>query len=293
MTINQSDIPPHIDERVPRAMTIAGSDSGAGAGIQADLKTFAAHGVYGTSVITAVTAQNTTSVLAIAEVPEEVIIHQIDGVIEDIGTDAIKTGMLSSGSIIEVVSNRIEAWGIANVVVDPVMVAKSGDALLQPNAVRSLVKYLLPISLIVTPNLPEAQVLSGKTITNDASEEESARIIAGLGPKIVVIKGGHRDSTEAIDLIFDGTSFERISGPRFETANTHGTGCTFSAAIAANLALGVDPIRAIERAKDYLSAAIRESFPIGAGHSPVNHFFAVAAIDPRTTAVGSGGFHGS
>jgi hydroxymethylpyrimidine/phosphomethylpyrimidine kinase len=293
MTINQSDSPPHIDERVPRAMTIAGSDSGAGAGIQADLKTFAAHGVYGTSVITAVTAQNTTSVLAIAEVPEEVIIHQIDGVIEDIGTDAIKTGMLSSGSIIEVVSDRIEAWGIANVVVDPVMVAKSGDALLQPNAVRSLVKFLLPISLIVTPNIPEAQVLSGKTITDDASEEEAARIIAGLGPRIVVIKGGHRNSSEAIDLIFDGSSFERISGPRFETANTHGTGCTFSAAIAANLALGIEANHAIILAKDYLSAAIRESFPIGAGHSPVNHFFAVTAIDPRSAAVGSGGFHGS
>jgi len=274
-------------------MTIAGSDSGAGAGIQADLKTFAAHGVYGTSVITAVTAQNTTSVLAIAEVPEEVVIHQIDGVIEDIGTDAIKTGMLSSGSIIEVVADRIEAWGITNVVVDPVMVAKSGDALLQPNAVRSLVKYLLPLSLIVTPNIPEAQVLSGKTITADASEEEAARIIAGLGARIVVIKGGHRESPDAIDLVFAGTTFERLSGPRFATANTHGTGCTFSAAIAANLALGIDPITAIVRAKEYLSAAIQESFPIGAGHSPVNHFYNVSAIDPRSAAVGSGGFHGS
>lgn len=280
-------------DHVPRAMTIAGSDSGAGAGIQADLKTFAAHGVYGTSVITAVTAQNTTSVLAIAEVPEEVIIHQIDGVIEDIGTDAIKTGMLSSGSIIEVVADRIEAWGITNLVVDPVMVAKSGDALLQPNAVRSLVKYLLPISLVVTPNTPEAQVLSGKAITDDASEEEAARIIAGLGPRIVVIKGGHRESEDAVDLIFDGQSFERLAGPRFATVNTHGTGCTFSAAIAANLALGLDSIRAIERAKQYLSVAIQESFPIGAGHSPVNHFYAVTALDPRFSAVESGGIHGS
>ncbi len=189
----------------PRAMTIAGSDSGGGAGIQADIKTFAAHGVYGTSVITAVTAQNTTSVLAIAEVPEEVIVHQIDGVIDDIGTDAVKTGMLSSQSIIEVVADRIDAWGITNVVVDPVMVAKSGDALLQPNAVRTLVKHLLPLALVITPNIPEAEVLSGKHITDQASEEEAARIISSLGARYVVIKGGHRESAMATDLIFDGT----------------------------------------------------------------------------------------
>jgi len=274
-------------------MTIAGSDSGAGAGIQADLKTFAAHGVYGTSVLTAVTAQNTTSVLAIAEVPEEVIVHQIDGVMEDIGADAIKTGMLSAASIIEVVADRIEAWGVVNLVVDPVMVAKSGDALLQPTAVRSMVKLLLPLALVVTPNIPEAEVLSGKRIVDQTTEEEAARIIAGLGPKFVVIKGGHRDSRDATDLIYDGESFERISGPRIETANTHGTGCTFSAAIAANLALGVDPMTAIVRAKEYLSGALRESFPIGAGHSPVNHFHAVPQIDPRTVVVGSGGTHGS
>jgi hydroxymethylpyrimidine/phosphomethylpyrimidine kinase len=274
-------------------MTIAGSDSGAGAGIQADLKTFAAHGVYGTSVLTAVTAQNTTSVLAIAEVPEEVIIHQIDGVMEDIGADAIKTGMLSAASIIEVVADRIEAWGVTKFVVDPVMVAKSGDALLQPSAVRSLVRLLLPLALVVTPNIPEAQVLSGTTITDDASEQEAARIIANLGPQYVVIKGGHRNTGNAIDLIFDGSSFERVAGPRIDTRNTHGTGCTFSAAITANLALGIEPVLAITRAKEYLTGALRESFPIGAGHSPVNHFYSVPQIDPRTTAVGSGGTHGS
>jgi hydroxymethylpyrimidine/phosphomethylpyrimidine kinase len=278
---------------VPRAMTIAGSDSGAGAGIQADLKTFAAHGVYGTSVLTAVTAQNTTSVLAIAEVPEEVIVHQIDGVLEDIGTDAIKTGMLSSASIIEVVADRIEAWGVPNVVVDPVMIAKSGDALLQPTAVRTLVKRLLPLALIVTPNIPEAEVLSGKHITDAASEEEAARIINRLGPKYVVIKGGHRESDDAVDLVYDGASFERIGGPRISTRNTHGTGCTFSAAIAANLALGRNPLEAITRAKEYLSGALRESFSIGEGHSPVNHFHAVPQIDPRGTTVASGGSHGS
>ena len=274
-------------------MTIAGSDSGAGAGIQADLKTFAAHGVYGTSVITAVTAQNTTSVLAIAEVPEEVIVHQIDGVMDDIGADAVKTGMLSSASIIEVVADRIDAWGVSNVVVDPVMVAKSGDALLHPTAVRALVKNLLPLALVVTPNIPEAQVLSGKSIDDAASEEEAARIIAALGPRFVVIKGGHRDSAEAVDLIYDGTSFERIAGPRIHTANTHGTGCTFSAAIAANLALGAAPDLAIRQAKHYLTEAIRESFAIGAGHSPVNHFFVAPTLDPRALATQSGGTHGS
>jgi hydroxymethylpyrimidine/phosphomethylpyrimidine kinase len=256
-------------------MTIAGSDSGAGAGIQADLKTFAAHGVYGTSVLTAVTAQNTTSVLAIAEVPEEVIVHQIDGVLEDIGTDAIKTGMLSSASILEVIADRIEAWGVPNVVVDPVMIAKSGDALLQPTAVRTLVKRLLPLALIVTPNIPEAEVLSGKHIIDAASEEEAARIINRLGPKYVVIKGGHRESDDAVDLVYDGASFERIGGPRISTRNTHGTGCTFSAAIAANLALGRNPLEAITRAKEYLSGALRESFWIWEGPSPVNHIHPV------------------
>ena len=282
-----------VGESVPRAMTIAGSDSGAGAGIQADLKTFAAHGVYGTSVITAVTAQNTRSVLAIAEVPEEVIIHQIDGVLEDIGTNSIKTGMLSSASIIDVVADRIDAWGISNLVVDPVMVAKSGDALLHPTAVRSLVEQLLPLALVVTPNIPEAQVLSGTTITDDKSEEEAARIISGFGARTVVIKGGHRQSPDAVDLIFDGRSFERISAQRIESANTHGTGCTFSAAIAANLALGLAPMQAIIRAKEYISMAIQESFKIGAGHSPVNHFYGVARLDPRSTAVKSGGHYGS
>jgi hydroxymethylpyrimidine/phosphomethylpyrimidine kinase len=278
-----------MENRVPRAMTIAGSDSGAGAGIQADLKTFAAHGVYGTSVITAVTAQNTTSVLAIAEVPEEVVIHQIDGVMEDIGANAAKTGMLSSASIIEVVADRLEAWGITNIVVDPVMVAKSGDALLQPDAVRTLIKQLIPLALVLTPNIPEAEVRSGKSVTDDASEEEAARIIAGLGARYVVIKGGHRDSTDAVDLVYDGARFERISGQRHATPNTHGTGCTFSAAIAANLALGITPELAIIRAKEYLSMAIQESFAIGAGHSPVNHFHAVPQIDPRSTTVLSGG----
>lgn len=254
-------------------MTIAGSDSGGGAGIQADLKTFAAHGVYGTSVLTAVTAQNTIEVLAIAEVPEEVIVLEIDGVMSDIGADAAKTGMLSSSSIIEVVADRIEAWGISKLVVDPVMVAKSGDRLLQERAVATLRAKLLPLALVATPNLPEAEVLAGITIVSESDREEAARRIHALGPKFVVIKGGHSDG-DPNDLVYDGSTFALIEGHRVETKNTHGTGCTFSAAIAANLALGLEPIPAIRAAKEYITAALAASYPVGEGHSGVNHFYA-------------------
>lgn len=255
-------------------MTIAGSDSGGGAGIQADLKTFAAHGVYGTSVLTAVTAQNTIEVLAIAEVPEEVIVLEIDGVMSDIGTDAAKTGMLSSSSIIETVADRIEAWGIDKLVVDPVMVAKSGDRLLQERAVATLRAKLLPLALVVTPNLPEAEVLAGISIATDQDREEAARRIHALGPRMVVIKGGHREDAPD-DLVYDGETFTLIHGKRVETQNTHGTGCTFSAAIAANLAHGLGPLQAIEAAKEYITAALEASYAIGAGHSPVNHFYGI------------------
>jgi hydroxymethylpyrimidine/phosphomethylpyrimidine kinase len=257
-----------------KAMTIAGSDSGAGAGIQADLKTFAAHGVYGTSVLTAVTAQNTVEVLAIAEVPEEVISLEFDGVMGDIGTDAAKTGMLSSPSIIETVADRIEAWGISNLVVDPVMVAKSGDRLLHANAVATLRARLLPLALIVTPNIPEAEVLADLTVDSDESMREAAHRIHAQGPRIVVVKGGHSDGAPS-DLIFDGEQFHLLDGERIDTRNTHGTGCTFSAAIAANLALGLEPFDAIQRAKTYITEALRNSYSIGAGHSPVNHFYAL------------------
>jgi hydroxymethylpyrimidine/phosphomethylpyrimidine kinase len=189
--------------------------------------------------------------------------------------------MLSAATIIDVIADRLEAWGVSNLVIDPVMVAKSGDALLQPTAVRTLVKRLLPLALVITPNIPEAEVLSGKSITDARSEEEAARIIAGLGPRYVVIKGGHRESGNATDVIFDGCSFERLESARVETTNTHGTGCTFSAAITANLALGHTPMMSIALAKQYLTEALAQSFPIGSGHSPVNHFHAIPAADPR------------
>jgi hydroxymethylpyrimidine/phosphomethylpyrimidine kinase len=253
-----------------KAMTIAGSDSGGGAGIQADLKTFHALGVYGTSVLTAVTAQNTVEVAAIAEVPDEVVIAQIDTVAEDIGADAVKTGMLTNRSIIENVADRLEAWGIPWLVVDPVMVSKSGASLLNPNAVAALKNDLLPKASIVTPNIPEAEIIAGMSISTEDDIREAARRIHALGPGIVIIKGGHRDGP-AVDLVFDGLSFLPVEGERIDTRNTHGTGCTYSAAITALLARGVPPIDAIRLAKRYLEAALRNSVAIGEGHSPVYH----------------------
>jgi hydroxymethylpyrimidine/phosphomethylpyrimidine kinase len=256
---------------VAKAMTIAGSDSGGGAGIQADLKTFAAFGVYGTSTLTAITAQNTVGVYAIAEVPEEVVAAQIDVVLEDIGADAVKTGMLSSASLVQTVADRLEAWGIERLVVDPVMVSKSGDRLLAESAVAAVIEHLLPLALVVTPNLPEAEVLAGRGIATEENLRDAARAIHALGPRIVVIKGGHQEGSPD-DLLFDGTEFTILPGERVATTNTHGTGCTFSAAIAAGLALGQPPLEAIAEAKRYVTEALRTSYSIGGGHSPVNHF---------------------
>lgn len=254
-----------------KALTIAGSDSGGGAGIQADLKTFASLGVYGSSVITAVTAQNTVEVAAIAEVPEEVVIAQIDSVLEDIGADAIKVGMLGSIPIIQNTADRLEAWGVPHIVVDPVMVSKSGAPLLQPDAVISMKKDLFPFASIVTPNVPEAEVLANMQITSQDDAREAARIIHNLGPKVVIIKGGHMEGP-AIDLVYNGEEFIPIEGDRIDTKNTHGTGCTFSAAIAAFLAMGIDTLQSIHLAKRYIQNALMHSYAIGEGHSPVNHF---------------------
>jgi len=256
---------------ITKALTIAGSDSGAGAGIQADLKTFAALGVYGSSVLTAVTAQNTIEVAAIAEVPEEVVIAQIDTVLEDIGADAIKTGMLSSTPIIQNTADRLEAWGIPHLVVDPVMVSKSGAPLLQPDAVAAVKKDLLPFASIVTPNIAEAEVLSGRPVRTLDDAREAARAIHALGPRIIIVKGGHLDGP-VVDLVFDGETFLPIEGERIDTPNTHGTGCTFSAAITAFLAHGIETMEAIRLAKRYIENALRHSYAVGEGHSPVNHF---------------------
>ena len=258
--------------RVPKALTIAGSDSGGGAGIQADLKTFAALGVYGMSVVTALTAQNTREVLAVVEPPPEMVRAQIDAVMSDIDADAVKTGMLSSAEIVAEVAAGIERYDMQNVVVDPVMVAKSGDRLLREDAVDAVIEHLLPITFIVTPNIPEAEVLAGRTIRTDADMIEAARAIHARGARIVVVKGGHREG-DAVDIVFDGANVERLSSPRVETRNTHGTGCTFSAAIAARLAAGREALDAISDAKTYLYGALLNSYEVGAGHSPVHHFY--------------------
>jgi hydroxymethylpyrimidine/phosphomethylpyrimidine kinase len=251
-------------------MTIAGSDSGGGAGIQADLKTFQALGVYGASTLTAVTAQNTLGVRAVHEIPTDIIAAQIDAVVEDIGVDAAKTGMLSSAEIIATVAERVRHWRLDRLVVDPVMVAKSGDRLLREDAVQALVRDLLPLAAVLTPNLPEAEVLVGRQLESDEDIRQAARDILDLGPRAVVMKGGHRQG-DATDVFFDGHAFHTFSAPRIETPNTHGTGCTFSAAISAGLARGMDVLDAVGAAKHYLTEAIRHSQPLGSGHGPVAH----------------------
>lgn len=257
---------------IAKALTIAGSDSGGGAGIQADLKTFAALGVYGASVITAITAQNTRGVFAVQEIEPTIIAAQMAAVIEDLAPAAAKVGMLSSVPIVETVAERVRAYRLNQLVVDPVMVAKSGDPLLRADAVAALKEALLPQALVVTPNLPEAETLIGQRLETDADLRRAAEAIARLGPRWVVIKGGHR-AGDATDLIYDGEGFETLRAERINTPHTHGTGCTFSAAIAAGLAKGRDPREAIRGAKEYLTGAIAHAYPIGGGHSPVHHFY--------------------
>ena len=254
----------------PVAMTIAGSDSGGGAGIQADLKTFQALGVYGTSALTAITAQNTLGVRAVHEIPTNIIAAQIDAIVDDIGVDAVKTGMLSSAEIILTVAERIRYWRLDRLVVDPVMVAKSGDRLLRDDAVQALVRDLLPLALVLTPNLPEAEVLVARPLVTEDDIRQAARDIFALGPRAVIVKGGHRPG-DATDLLFDGSSFHTFATERIDTPNTHGTGCTFSAAIAAGLADGLDLVDAVGAAKRYVTEAIRRSQPLGHGHGPVAH----------------------
>lgn len=258
--------------KVYKALTIAGSDSGGGAGIQADLKTFAALGVYGTSVITAVTAQNTVGVTQILELTPEIVAAQIDAVIEDIGTDALKTGMLANAALIEVVAAKVQEHGLKNLVVDPVMVAKSGDLLLREDAIEALRSKLLPLATVVTPNLPEAERLTDIQCSRAQEIKEAARKIVAMGAKSVVIKGGHRKGP-ATDIFYDGKKFRQLTSPRIQTPNTHGTGCTFSAAIASGLAKGASLEGAVAEAKRYITQAIRKGFTVGSGHSPVHHFY--------------------
>ena len=260
---------------VPRAMTIAGSDSGGGAGIQADLKTFAALGVYGASVLTAITAQNTLGVTGIHEIPVDMVAAQIEAVISDIGADAVKTGMLSSSDIIDTVARELAHFRVEHLVIDPVMVAKSGDRLLREEAVNSLRTRLLPLATVVTPNIPEAETLAGMRVRSMEDAHRAAEVMFGMGAKAVVVKGGHLEGPP-VDLFYDGREFQEFSAIRIETANTHGTGCTFASAIAAGLAKGMEVVDAVAAAKEYVTEAIRRSADlgeVGQGHGPLHHFY--------------------
>lgn len=253
-------------------MTIAGSDSGGCAGIQADLKTFSALGVFGTSVITSVTAQNTLGVNNVFNLPLNIISDQVDAVIKDIGADAVKTGMLATAEIISVVSKKIKEYNIKNLIVDPVMVSTSGHVLLEESALNTLKKELLPLARVITPNMKEAEVLSGQQVKTLEDMKNASRIIYEMGANNVVVKGGHLIN-EAVDVHYDGHNFNYILVQRIDTKNTHGTGCTFASAVAAYIAKGYNVKNSTVRAKIYLNGALRNSINIGQGAGPVNHFW--------------------
>jgi hydroxymethylpyrimidine/phosphomethylpyrimidine kinase len=257
------------------ALTIAGSDSGGGAGIQADLKTFAAHGVYGTSALTAVTAQNTLGVTAWQSLPADLVTAQIEAVDADFELGAIKVGMLANAAIVEAVAATIVELELANVVVDPVMIAKGGDRLLEIDAVDAIRRELLPHTRIVTPNVPEAEALTGMRIASVDDMRAAAQRILSLGPRVVLVKGGHLDGAESVDVAVTTEGSFELRRPRQDTTSTHGTGCTLSSSIAANLALGMDVRAALERARDYLDGAIRNAPGLGRGHGPLAHFWRV------------------
>ena len=253
------------------ALTIAGSDSSGGAGIQADLKTFAAHGVYGVSAITAVTAQNTQVVSAVQVLKPATVLSQIGAIITDFSVAALKTGMLANATIVETVARAIRSANLGPLVVDPVMVAKSGDRLLDERALAALANDLLPLAALVTPNLPEAEVLAGMTVKTLDDQREAARRIVGLGARAVVVKGGHAGSAEIVDVLFDGRAFTEFRAERVPGTSIHGTGCTFSAAITAQLALGRGILEAIPLAQAYVAKAIRNAPGLGSGHGPMGH----------------------
>ena len=254
-------------------LTIAGSDSSGGAGIQADLKTFAALGVYGTCAITAVTAQDSQGVYAIHQLSPELVAAQIDAVARDIGVDAVKTGMLASADIVRTVAAKVREHRLPNLVVDPVLAAKSGHRLLSEDGLAALKGELLPLCTVATPNIPEAEALAGRPLRTGDDLERAAREIAALGAKAVVITGGHASGTEAVDLLYDGREFRRFSAPRLATGHGRGSGCTFASAIAAGLAQGLSVEQAVARAKEYVTAALERAFPMGKGPGPLHHFY--------------------
>jgi hydroxymethylpyrimidine/phosphomethylpyrimidine kinase len=252
-------------------LTIAGSDSGGGAGIQADLRTFAAHGVHGTSAITAVTAQNSVTVTAYVALEPAMVVQQVEAVASDMPVAAVKTGMLANRGIVAAVADVVQRLGLPHLVVDPVMVAKGGARLLDAEAERAYSERLFALAEVLTPNLLEAEALLGRPVRTREAMREAARDLRARGPRVVVVKGGHLEGEEAVDVFHDGTRLEELSAPRIQTRHTHGTGCTFSAAIAARLALGAEPLEAVRGAKEYLTEAIRGAYGVGRGHGPVDH----------------------
>jgi hydroxymethylpyrimidine/phosphomethylpyrimidine kinase len=255
-----------------KVLTIAGSDCSGGAGIQADLKTFSAHGVFGMSVIVSVVAENTSRVIAIQDITPEMIQQQIDAIYEDIGTDAVKVGMLSGPENMETVAAKLRQYKPGNVVIDPVMIAKNGCPLMNPDAIDTLINIIIPFADLLTPNLPEAEKITGISISSTTDMEKAAVAIFQMGGKNVLVKGGHA-SGDALDVLFDGTQFYYYSAKRIATKNTHGTGCTYSSAIAANLALGHSLPQAVDLAKAYVTTAIEHSLDIGKGCGPTHHFY--------------------
>src|SRR5262245_6623987 len=256
--------------RMRTALTIAGSDSGGGAGIQADLKTFAAHGVFGLTALTAVTAQNTRTVTAWTPLAADLVRAQIAAVAEDLGVHAVKTGMLATAEIVRAVARAIDELALPKVVVDPVMIAKGGDRLLEEDAVAALRSELLPRAFAATPNVPEAEVLTGLTIRNVDDMRTAAARIQAQGPRVVLVKGGHLEGRDSIDVAVTAEGAFEVRRPRLSSRSTHGTGCTLASAIAANLALGASPREAIERAREYVEGAILHAPGLGHGHGPLN-----------------------
>lgn len=262
-----------------KALTIAGSDSGGGAGIQADLKTFTVFGVFGTSAITALTAQNTIGVQGIHEVDPGFVKQQIKSVLEDIGADAVKTGMLANPEIVKAVADVIREYNLDNVVVDPVMIAKSGDSLLSEEACKTVIDELVPLSTVVTPNIHEAEAMLGMNIDSLEDMNEAGKKIREMGCKWVVIKGGHmEEDRQATDVVYNGEEYFLLSEYRHKTKNSHGTGCTFSSAITAGLAKGYPVLKAIQQAKAFITMAIKDGIDIGSGHGPTNHFTGMKTI---------------
>jgi hydroxymethylpyrimidine/phosphomethylpyrimidine kinase len=269
------------DPVMKKVLTIAGSDCSGGAGIQADLKTFSAHGVFGMSVVVSVVAENTCRVIDIQDITPDMIEKQIDAVFEDIEVDALKLGMLSNAVSMEAVAGKLRQYKPKNVVLDPVMYAKNGAPLMEPEAIETLISTVLPLADLVTPNIPEAEKIAGMKINEEGSGsaadeigrmEAAAEKICRMGCKNVLVKGGHAVGS-ALDVLFDGKRILRFDAPRVDTKNTHGTGCTYSSAIASNLALGMTLPQAVDRAKAYVTTAILHALPVGKGHGPTHHFY--------------------